>query len=55
MKVYRDTNAAPQDGSSGRSIAIGIFDGVHRGHQELVNGAIAMRQRGRVKLGHTHL
>ena len=41
MKVYRDTKSAGQESPEvGRSLAIGIFDGVHLGHQALVNGAI---------------
>lgn len=40
MNIYRNTASAPKDNTSGRSLAIGIFDGVHLGHQALVNGAL---------------
>ena len=41
MQIYRDTQSALPQGSKGRSIAIGIFDGVHLGHQALVEGAMS--------------
>ena len=41
MQIYRDTQSALPQSSKGRSIAIGIFDGVHLGHQALVEGAMS--------------
>ena len=39
MEIYRDTTSVPQQDGPGRSVAIGIFDGVHLGHQALISGA----------------
>ena len=49
MKIYRNTQSAPQDNGPGRSVAIGIFDGVHLGHQALVNGAIRWAQQDKLR------
>jgi len=49
MKIYRNTESVPQEPGPGRSLAIGIFDGVHLGHQALVNGAIRWAQQDNLR------
>jgi riboflavin kinase/FMN adenylyltransferase len=49
MKIYRNTESVPQEPGPGRSLAIGIFDGVHLGHQALVNGAIRWAQQDKLR------
>lgn len=45
MDVYRSLGEVPR--AEGRSIALGTFDGVHRGHREVIAGAVARaRERG---------
>jgi riboflavin kinase/FMN adenylyltransferase len=38
MQIYRDFKGLPAD-LQGTAIAIGNFDGVHRGHQAVINEA----------------
>ena len=42
MKVTRLPDADPRP----RRVAVGTFDGVHRGHREVIDGADAYQQEG---------
>lgn len=44
MKVYRSIGALPMGGGP-RCIAIGVFDGVHQGHQAVIHAAVEAAQR----------
>ena len=48
MKIYEDIKTLPED-AKGAVIAIDNFDGVHRGHQVLLNKAITIaREKGKL-------
>ncbi|MFO1038364.1 MAG: bifunctional riboflavin kinase/FAD synthetase [Geminicoccaceae bacterium] len=44
MRIYRDTAGLPAD-ARGASVAIGNFDGLHRGHREVIRVAAAEAAR----------
>lgn len=45
MRRYRSIGELPM-GSASRAVAIGAFDGVHLGHQEIIRSAVAAARRG---------
>ena len=48
MRVYRSLDDVPAE-ASGRAVALGTFDGVHRGHRRVIGSAVdRARERGLV-------
>lgn len=48
MRVYRSLDEVPAE-ASGRAVALGTFDGVHRGHRRVIGSAVdRARERGLV-------
>ncbi len=45
MRRYRSIGELPM-GAGSRAVAIGAFDGVHLGHQEIIRGAVDAARRG---------
>ena len=47
MRIFRHYDALPED-AKGAAVAIGNFDGVHRGHQAVIHEAgVIARDQGR--------
>ena len=55
MRVFRRIKAANEILNEGSVVTIGVFDGIHLGHQVLINRAIEKATELSLPVSYTHL